>query len=314
MRRIFTLFLLLSFFLFTTSSVESHFRGKPIVKLNGKYSKVYFEDIIAIGDNYLPQDIASENYLIDKSINFEIDTSLLPYPKEVINQTSFEWDFGDGEKKKGTKVEHTYTKIGSYKLLVNINYGDLSKFGYYGDVENLSGSDQQQAEQQSVLINIIPNSTYKVPKAIITVDGKKIMDPIVDSINYKDWNLGPFEFNKTFSFDASNSESEGKIVSYQWDMGGGEDGTRQNKSFKYTYRQDWWVVKPGLMITDENGFISHTFVSLQNDSITPGSSIEDKKSSSPMIYLIGGLVGFVGLSGAIIMFRPNKKKTDKKHK
>lgn len=120
-------------------------------------------------DFNLPQDLAPENYVVEQKLDFEIDTNVLPVPKEIIVKTKFRWDFGDSGSAAGLSNSYTYTKAGAYFLEI------------YAEYESVIGEQLFQ----SVLVNVLPDARYKLPEGQIAVDGKVPKDPLVDVINFR---------------------------------------------------------------------------------------------------------------------------------
>jgi len=310
MKRI--LLIVLSLFIFSSvvSSAKAHFGGIPAMKINGKFTTPYTLQNIAIGDNYLPSDAAPENYLVNKPIQFEVDPSRLPFPEEVIKQATYSWDFGDGTKGTGLKIAHTYKKIGSHEMVLIIDSGDLSKFGY-------PPQDPSLNPPQTVMINILPNKSYKVPKAIISIDGKLIKDPTKERFetSFKE-KLGPFTLGKTFTFSAADSQTpSSKKIKYLWDFGDNEIGkTTRITSIqaKHAYKENYFIREPALRIVDENGFISDTFVTMENDD--PNFNSDEKFFViSPLIIgvvIVNG-IAIIGVVIGIVLWGINKNKKQK---
>src|SRR5258705_2741528 len=151
---LFTCWLLLIFLL--PSSALAHIAGQPpFLRVNGQYANLYFVPLSSLYDFDLPQDGAPDNYFINQTISFELDPMKLPAPSDVIAKTKFDWDFADGTHSQGLKNDHKFTKIGSYIVKI---YADDS-------------TTPKPQIIESVLVNILPDSNYKLPKAKILVTG-----------------------------------------------------------------------------------------------------------------------------------------------
>lgn len=112
--------------LLTPKHAFAHLPGQtPYFKINGKYSSLYPVLTSSLNNFALPQDIGPQTYLINKPIVFEIDTNKLPVPKEILDQTTFTWDFGDGSHGQGLTNTHTYRKMGSYTLSIEAKTPDM---------------------------------------------------------------------------------------------------------------------------------------------------------------------------------------------
>jgi len=244
------------------TSVQAHLAGQPpFFLINGTYTGFYPVYVTSLKDFILPQDTAPENYLVNQTLYFEIDSKMLPFPQSVIDKTTFSWDFGDGTKADGLTANHTYTKMGSFLLTVTADYGD------YKD-------PNAQPILQAILLNIVPTKDYKLPKAIILVNGKPVIDP----------NKSVPLSEEPITFDASSSiQGSAKITSILWDIGNGKSTDRSTFKYSFSDSQETYIF-PMLRVTDANGFINDTFVQLERSAPTP-------KSKLPILPL-GLLFGF----------------------
>ncbi len=283
-------------FSLTASSVSAHLAGQPpFFKINGKYSNLYPVPTTSIANFPLPQDLAVENYLVNGEISFEIDTTPLAVPLEIVQKTTFTWDFGDGARGLGLKNSHTYTKPGSYILTIYAKYDQVSGNQLF----------------QSVLLNVLPDASYQLPKAKILINGKTSSDPLVNTLK--------FEYGQKLSFDAGQSTApSSKIVSYFWDFG--DSQTSNDAKTTHTYSKDLpqQQVFPVLRTRDENGFIADNFVEVDNrQSPAPfglnkgiRSSIDNSGTvkGRPNILVILSGVLVLGIVAAIIIGGRNKKR------
>ena len=310
MKRILLLILVLFLFVSAVHPAEAHFGGIPAMKINGKFTTAYTLQNIAIGDNYLPSDEAPENYLLNKPIQFEVDPARLPFPEEIIKQAKYEWDFGDGTKGTGIKITHTYKKVGSRQMILTIDFGDLSKFDY-------PPQDPSLNPPQTVMINVLPNASYKLPKAIITIDGKQMKNPTKDryKTSFKE-KIGPLTLGKTYTFSGADSQTpSSKKLQYLWDFGDYKLGeTKWITSIKadHAYKENYFIREPALRIVDENGFISDTFVTMENDD--PNFNSDERFltiSSSMLIVLLINGIAIIGIMTGLVIWVKHKKRAQK---
>src|SRR3989344_4426201 len=75
----------------------------PYFKVNGVFTDYYPVPSTSLEDLELPQDLATGQHLVGENLEFLIDETALPVPKEVVEKTKFLWDFGDGATAQGLK-------------------------------------------------------------------------------------------------------------------------------------------------------------------------------------------------------------------
>lgn len=269
-----------------TPNSYAHLPGQPpFFKVNGVLTGYYPVPVSSNPDFKLPQDIAPASYLVGETIEFEIDTNLLPTPKEVTEKTDFTWDFGDGESGTGIKNSHSYPKPGSYILEVKAKYnGDI-----VGEPQLI----------QSMLVNIIPAKDYQLPKSVFSVNGFQSNDPLTDALDAR--------FNQEFKFDATLSQSSSPITEYIWDFGDGE--TASGSKVTHRYSTNPYTVFPVLRVKTADGYIADSFMQIKDES-----SFDTKTASSnlpkdnPLIYLYLMILAIgVGISVFIIVKKRKKK-------
>jgi hypothetical protein len=274
MKRI-LLFLLLVIALIVPSSVSAHLGGVPYFKVNGDYTLAYPVQSASTDKIFFPQDLSSKNYIVNQPINFEFDVSLLPFSKDVLDKSRFDWDYGDGNKATGLTNVHTYTKPGSYFIVINVG-------------------DQNTSPQviQSMIINILPNEDYKIPSVEVLVDGDKVSTESAKmhfSESYLFFNLAK---SLTFSTKVVG-ESSSEVESYIWVFDNGQvlSGSPVSTKFDPAYYYSF----PVLRIKDKNGFIYDQELRFEN---------LDKTERPPVSKTVVGLgvVVFLGVLGAGVWF------------
>lgn len=278
------------FFLLTVP-VSAHVFGQPpYFKINGQYSNLYPVPLTSFADFNLPQDLAPQNYLVGQKLSFELDENRLPAPPEIVEKTNFTWDFGDGGTGTGLKNSHTYSKMGSYILDI------------YAD----DGTTPTPQLLEKALINILPDKNYKLPKSVILINGRGSKDPLTDIL--------VDDFNQTFNFDATHSESGSeRIVSYFWDFG--DQKSSVSAIATHAYLKDTPQIFPVLRIKDSNGFISDAFIEIKNEKFAgntlfakPSAKIgksQTKNIRSQLKYSLLSIIVFV--LGFLIIRRLRKK-------
>ncbi len=291
-----------------SSKTLAHSGGVPFVKINGQDTKIYTkEEYALINDVPIPSDIAPENFLINQTISFEVDPEKLSYPKEVTDQATYTWSFGDGQQANGKKVEHTYSKMGSYVVDVQIDYGDLTRFDFYmGD---------SLPPTQSILVHILPDKDYKLPQPVVRINNQ--LPEIVTTASSAatgsamiSRNNLEIDLNNRLTFDATESKAgTTKIKKYQWDFGQGKEGTKKVDSYRYKLPQ--YYVTAILRVEDENGFFVDTFVDIQNSGLNEENN-PGTEELWKFLKVMGGAILVTTITGIIgtLLWKKVKKGKD----
>lgn len=281
---LFSLFLVLLF----PSQVFGHAIGQPpYLKINGEFTDYYNVPTTSLPDFILPNDISKQPFfLVNQEIYFEIDKTALPIPPELLDRTRFIWEFGDGARAEGLSATHVYTKPGTY-------FADLK-------VDSGTGFAGPQSMQLTA-INIVSDANYKLPKAVIEVNGKSVSDPLLDLIDV--------DFNKRQEFNGSRSESgEGEIISFLWDLGDMEKA--EGSKINYVYQNNPYTVFPVLRIKTSDGFISDVFVQIKDEAAF--ETAESSENSNNLLLLSGIILGAgvlaVVITGVIYKLALSKKR------
>ena len=262
----------------STTRTYAHLAGQqPFFKINGQYANLYSVPLTSLYNFDLPQDSASENYLVNQTINFELDKNRLPAPAAVIEKTKFNWDFTDGEHSQGLTVQHKFSKVGSYIIKI------------YAD----DATTPKPQLIESTLINIIPSKDYSLPQAKIVINGQSSKDPLTDILKG--------DFKNEFQLDGSTSSSSNKIEEYFWDFGDQKSATGSNTT--HLYSQDLSQVFVVLRVKDSQGFIADNFVELLNEQNKSQASPLPSRSTSKPNQFPFALLGFFIFFGIIFMAR-----------
>lgn len=263
------------------SSATAHMAGQPpFFRINGVYTELYPVPISSSPEFELPQDMEKETYLVGQKLEMDLDVDQLPILPEIVDQTKFSWDFGDGETAEGMKTSHIYKKQGSYIISIYAQYQ----------------SDEPQLIQ-TTLINIVNNQGYQLPQANISVNDKTSQDPLTDILE--------IDFSQPVRFRSDLSKTSNQIVEYLWDFGDGHISREPNPIHKY--EEGSMQVFPVLRIKDENGFIHDTYVQLNEAGVN-----EEKDFFTSSGYLNPILIGivailFIGGFGFWIIKKAGKK-------
>ncbi len=128
---------------------------------------------------------------------------------------SYSWNFGDGNTGTGVSPSHTYTAAGSYTVFLTVT-----------DDGEATGTDTTTAIIDSIAgENVPPTADPNGPYA--GIDGS------------------PVTFN-----GSGSSDSDGSIISYDWDFGDGATGTGVTPSHTYATGGTYDV---SLTVTDDGG-------------------------------------------------------------
>ena len=221
----------------------------PFLTINGSYTTLYPVSVSSLPYSQfnMPLYAAPDSYLLNQPLTFVLDSNLLPVSREDLPNALFHWDFGDGAKADGLQNTHTYTKIGSYILSIQLeNAPHYTPLNFY----DLS------IPFNAVLINILPDKSYKLPKAVIAFNQQGVKDPLLDYVQ--------LDFRQPLVFDATPSiAGSTPIVSYFWDFDDQTQSTLATGSHQFDNASG--QVHPVLRVTDANGFISDTFIELDNN-------------------------------------------------
>ncbi len=129
---------------------------------------------------------------------------------------SYNWTFGDGAQATGPTTSHTFTTAGTYSATLTIL-----------DDKGLSGS----ISTPIIVIGTAPANT--IPIAAISSNLSQGVAPLI------------------VSFDGSqSSDTDGSIVSYNWNFGDGTTGSGQAVQHTYTSADTYTV---SLQVTDDQG-------------------------------------------------------------
>lgn len=262
----------------TPTTVLAHLPNQPpFLKINGQYAPLYPVLSTSLQDFPLPQDIAPQNYLVDQVIKFELDATKLPASPDVIKRTVFSWEFGDGTKAEGLSTTHAYKKMGSYIL----------------HIYTTESSNPEPQLLESVMVHVLPDPSYQLPKVVIKINSQQSKDPLTDIIL--------LSFAKQITFDGSSSTAKSsRITEYTWDFG--DSVSAQGANQTHTYNTELAQVFPLLRIKDANGFISDNFVQISNKDnpdvaagavSTPTPKVAMRKNSSSYYVVVAVVAAFV---------------------
>src|SRR5579859_6854604 len=147
----------------------------PFLTINGRYTTLYPVSVSSLPYTQfnVPLYAAPDSYLLNQPLTFVLDSNLMPISRDDLPHAQFTWDFGDGTKAEGLQNTHSYTKIGSYILTVQVeNAPHYTPLNFY----------DPSLPFNAVLINILPDSAYQLPQAVIAINHQGVTDPLLDSL------------------------------------------------------------------------------------------------------------------------------------
>jgi PKD repeat protein len=285
---------LIGFSLFFPQITCANGAGLPqFFRVNGKFPTTNPLQMYGITAQsfVIPQDIVEEKYVVNEPIAFTIDTEPLRtiIPDELLKNTTYTWDFGDGIKGEGKENTHTYTKMGSYILILTIN---------------IYSKDSQTPTQfiDSFLLTIVPYKEYTdLPTAVVTLNGKPAnIDPR--------YNLIHVNVATPLLFDATSSKSPGATINaYFWNFGDGQTSAQAKTTHTFVNKDFYAVV---LRVKDSNGFIADAFVGLKNKN-----SMSQGEKRMPMQLIDKALLffTFIGIGIILLLLVRTLYKSTSKH-
>lgn len=229
-------------------SQEGHKHGVHRVdffKINGEQAIAYpFAKQTSSLSFTLPDYTSPKEFLVNQNIDIEIDpavleTAFIKSHNSTIPDARFIWKFGDGRHSSGTRNKHRYTKAGSYLLGVYIE----------------SRLFETPLLFKTILIHVLPNKNYRLPKAVITVSNQSVPEHSHDALKMSF--TGPIQLDGTRSIRGSS-----KITNYFWDLS--DRASSRDPKLKHTYNRSSYNATPILRVKDSRGFISDASVEIVN--------------------------------------------------
>ncbi len=288
MKRKLALALIIASLLFPTST--SAHGGPPFILVNGKAN---LTNPAASGSVFfkVPNEIGAESFVINQTLNFKIDTNLLPVSPDTVEPSDFVWEFGNGKTGSSLSTTTSYSKAGSYLVILKVKDPNY----------------QDPIELETMQVNILPNKNAQVPKAVIKINGKTITDPFIEPVFIgKDSNV---------EFDARGSQ--GKIKTYKWDFGDGSKlATGEKVEHKFDFSQPYaYSFFSVLRVEDENGLYSDTVVQVSKEEDSTKATASDSAGSNAgklnftPFAVASAILVLVGIGAFVIL---NKKSSKKK--
>jgi hypothetical protein len=115
---------------------------------------------------------------------------------------------------------------------------------------------------QSILLQVLPNKQYQLPRALLTVNEKQSSDPISEYLTV--------DMSKPLTFDGSKSATGSATkLKYFWDFGDGQSSTDGVVIHHYEQQKKSEIVFAVLRVTNNDGFMSDTYAQINNPESTP---------------------------------------------
>lgn len=266
-RVILLILLLLLVFTSGISNVNAHMgSGPPFIKVNDEYAQTS-PLIIGFPDSKLgiAQDSIKENPVTGSAIRFSLETDKLAMDSDLQKSAVYHWTWGDGSPSSvGTNLTHTYTKDGSYLIIVNMTL------------------PQQDSSivLDTIQINSVPTKNYIVPKPHIE------LPDIV-------------EINKPLRLNYSIIKQKETAISEQiWKLDNGEYSNE--KSPVHTYKSPDSTNIIILRVKDTNGFMGFASVALdatngvvEKKNIDNTGNLISQAAETQRSFMYYGGIGFI---------------------
>ncbi|MEJ2710494.1 MAG: META domain-containing protein [Anaerolineales bacterium] len=235
---------------------------------------------------------APEQALVGEVVLFDGSASSGQLPIVAWN-----WDFGDGVKGTGSRVQHVYQQPGSYYVQMTVT-----------DQQNYRGS---RAHNILVISREEPTPPPSTPEPTPTTPPEVTQTPEPtqppEGVPSQAVIQGPSQgfAGEPLTFDASGSQAgDSPISAYIWDFGDGTSAGPGAESQQTTIFNHTGVYQVAVVVTDENGLSSSatmevsittrldtplvwTLDQLMNEPLLPGTAIT-------LQFLEGEIAGFAG--------------------
>jgi plastocyanin len=169
------------------------------------------------------QDLASKSYVVGTPVDFQVDKNAFGTQAEF----RWVWSQGSAEHQDGDTASHTYTKPGTYLVVLQARF---------------SGSDYSDTDVISV--NIVPRVDYVLPRATVAVSSTTVS--------------GGFKVQFTA---AARHDAAAQIASYIWEFGDGTTG--EGKAVEHLYKSRDVVAFPYLRVKYTNGLVGEATFDLR---------------------------------------------------
>jgi PKD repeat protein len=144
---------------------------------------------------------------------------------------SYGWDFGDGGSGSGRILNHTYTRTGSFRVLLVV-----------ADDRGATGM-----AERTVVVGSVPNEPPVASFTVTPSSGPAPLAVVVDG--------------------SASSDPDGVIASYNWDFGDGGSGSGRVVGHTYESEGNYVVL---LIVTDDRNAVASTTRTVTVGGVGPG--------------------------------------------
>ena len=161
---------------------------------------------------------------------FEVNTN----DENIFNSKEFIWSFGDGDSKRGEKVNHTYLFPGTYSVVVQGHAGDINaisrttvyikepdiSFAYHGNSIEIKNNNKTEFNLGKMRLES-ENYIFDISKDTILLNGATIHIPIdfhkedrnckYVTIKYPDGNILAYVMHKDIGIKSLKTKRE-KVI------------------------------------------------------------------------------------------------------
>ncbi len=284
-RRLIIAFIFLILISHNIPNTQAHIGGIPFININDKPTLVnQFNNYSGRID--IPQDDATETFIVGQPIKFEVIQKFLQVPEDVFKKSQFRWKFDENKDgyETGSLISHTFSEPKTYFSLLEVK-----------------GPDQADFQPLNTLgINIVSDLNYKLPKINLKVETDN---------NKPD---KPIKYIAEVITDPT-----AQVASYSWDF---DDGQTSNETSPiHKFADENIIHGVTLKVTDTNGFASYAGLQvfenekkLEITNIQPGeqevpnnTNFNSSSSLNPLIYIIPIIV-VIALSFFILKQKTRK--------